>query len=168
MKKCDRCAKPAVYHITELRDGEAQALHFCEQCAKQHLSHPEVPEGIDSGSGEKVSAEEQDKLAEVDQQVAKGLPYVYRGVIPDEYWMGTDQLARVIDYGVRLVGEDHVALGSDFDGGPPLPRQIHDVSDYPEMTKALQQLGYSEDRIRKILGLNWLRVIRQVTEHPSR
>ena len=107
-------------------------------------------------------------LAEVDQQVAKGLPYVYRGVIPDEYWMGTDQLARVIDYGVRLVGEDHVALGSDFDGGPPLPRQIHDVSDYPEMTKALQQLGYSEDRIRKILGLNWLRVIREVTEHPSR
>jgi membrane dipeptidase len=107
-------------------------------------------------------------LPEVDQQVAKGLPFVYRGVIPDEYWMGTDQLARVIDYGVRLVGEDHVALGSDFDGGPPLPRQIRDVSDYPEMTKALQQLGYSEHRIRKILGLNWLRVIRQVTEGRSR
>jgi len=93
-------------------------------------------------------------LAQVDAEVAKGLPFVFRGVIPDEYWMGTDQLARVIDYGVRLVGEDHVALGSDFDGGPPLPRQIKDVSDYPEMTKALQQLGYSEQRIRKILGLN--------------
>ena len=103
-------------------------------------------------------------LAEADQEVSRGLPYVYRGVIPDEYWMGTDQLARVIDYGVRLVGDDHLALGSDFDGGPPLPRQIHDVSDYPEMTKALQQIGYSEQRIRKILGLNWLRVIRQVTE----
>ena len=103
-------------------------------------------------------------LAEVDRQVAKGIPYVFRGTIPDEYWMGTDQLARVIDYGVRLVGEDHVALGSDFDGGPPLPRQIKAVSDYPEMTKALQQLGYSEGRIRKILGLNWLRVIREVTE----
>jgi membrane dipeptidase len=77
---------------------------------------------------------------EVDQQVA-GDAVVYRGVIPDEYRMGTDQLARVIDYGVRLVGEDHVALGSDFDGGPPLPRQIRDVGDYPEMTKALQQLG---------------------------
>jgi membrane dipeptidase len=103
-------------------------------------------------------------IAEVDRQVAKGLPSVFRGVIPDEYWMGTNQLAKVVDYGVRLVGEDHVALGSDFDGGPPLPRQIKDVSDYPEMTKALQQLGYSEQRIRKILGLNWLRVIRQVTE----
>lgn len=104
-------------------------------------------------------------LAEVDREVAKGLPFVFKGKIPDEYWMGTDQLARVIDYGVRLVGEDHVALGSDFDGGPPLPREIRDVADYPEMTKAMQKLGYSEQRIRKILGLNWLRVIRQVTEH---
>ena len=103
-------------------------------------------------------------LADVDREVARGLPFVFKGVIPDEYWMGTDQLARVIDYGVRLVGEDHIALGSDFDGGPPLPRQIRDVSDYPEMTKALQQLGYTEQRIRKIVGLNWLRLIRQVTE----
>lgn len=104
-------------------------------------------------------------IAEVDREVAKGLPFVFKGTIPDEYWMGTDQLARVIDYGVHLVGEDHVALGSDFDGGPPLPRQIRDVSNYPEMTKAMQKLGYSEQRIRKILGLNWLRVIRRVTEN---
>ena len=103
-------------------------------------------------------------IEEVDRQVAKGLPFVNNEVIPDEYWMGVDQLARVIDYGVQLVGEDHIALGSDFDGGPPLPKQIKDISDYPQMTKAMQELGYSEQRIRKILGLNWLRVIRQVTE----
>lgn len=103
-------------------------------------------------------------IAQVDREVAKGLPFVFKGVIPDEYWMGTDQLARVIDYGVKLLGEDHVALGSDFDGGPPLPRQIKDVSDYPEMTKAMLALGYSEQRIRKVLGLNWLRVIRAVTD----
>jgi membrane dipeptidase len=104
-------------------------------------------------------------LAEVDREVAKGLPFVYRGEIPKDIAMGTDQLARVIDYGVGLVGEDHMALGSDFDGGPPLPREIRDISDYQEMTKALQRRGFSEQRIRKILGLNWLRVIRQVTEH---
>ncbi|SDM39467.1 membrane dipeptidase [Daejeonella rubra] len=103
-------------------------------------------------------------IKEIDLQVAIDLPFVHKEVIPDEYWMGVDQLARVIDYGIRLVGEDHVALGSDFDGGPPLPRQIRDVSDYPQMTLAMQELGYSDDRIRKILGLNWLRVIRQVTE----
>ena len=103
-------------------------------------------------------------IEEIDQQVAKDLPFVHKEVIPDEYWMGVDQLAKVIDYGIQLVGEDHIALGSDFDGGPPLPRQIRDVSDYPQMTLAMQELGYSEKRIRKILGLNWLRVIRQVTE----
>ena len=78
--------------------------------------------------------------------------------------MGVEQLAKVIDYGVNLVGEDHIGLGSDFDGGPLLPREIKDISDYPEMTKALQALGYSEERVRKILGLNLLRVIRQVTD----
>jgi len=103
-------------------------------------------------------------IEEIDQQVAKDLPFVHKEVIPDEYWMGVDQLAKVIDYGIKLVGEDHIALGSDFDGGPPLPRQIRDISDYPQMTLAMQELGYSEKRIRKILGLNWLRVIRQVTE----
>jgi membrane dipeptidase len=110
------------------------------------------------------SAEPVRTLAEVDAALKRQLPFVYKGVIPDEYWMGTEQLAKVIDYGVKLVGEDHIALGSDFDGGPPLPREIHDISDYPEMTKAMERLGYSEERIRKIMGLNWLRVIRQVTD----
>ena len=78
--------------------------------------------------------------------------------------MHVDQLAKVIDYGVKLVGEDHIALGSDLDGGPELPREIKDISDYPQITIAMQKLGYTDERIRKILGLNWLRVIRQVTE----
>jgi membrane dipeptidase len=103
-------------------------------------------------------------IEDIDKQVELGLPFVFKGVIPDEYWMGVDQLAKVVDYGVRLLGEDHVALGSDFDGGPPLPREIKDVSDYPEMIKALQNLGYSDQRVQKICGLNWLRVIREVTE----
>lgn len=119
-----------------------------------------------SASVSKKEPEDHAKLSieEIDRELAKGLPFVHKTKIPDEYWMGTDQLARVIDYGVQLVGEDHIALGSDFDGGPPLPRQIKDVSDYPEMTKAMQKLGYSEQRIRKILGGNWLRVIKAVTE----
>jgi membrane dipeptidase len=78
--------------------------------------------------------------------------------------MHVDQLAKVIDYGVKLVGEDHIALGSDLDGGPELPREIKDISDFPQITMAMQKLGYTDQRIKKILGLNWLRVIRQVTE----
>ncbi|MEX1238798.1 MAG: membrane dipeptidase, partial [Cyclobacteriaceae bacterium] len=103
-------------------------------------------------------------IEEVDKELAREVPLNFRGTIPDEYWMHVDQLANVIDYGVKLVGEDHMALGSDLDGGPELPREIKDISDYPQITIAMQKLGYSDQRIKKILGLNWLRVIRQVTQ----
>jgi len=103
-------------------------------------------------------------IEEVDRQLAKEVPLNFKGTIPDEYWMHVDQLAKVVDYGVNLVGEDYMALGSDFDGGPELPQEIKDISDYPQMTMALQRLGYGDQRIKKIMGLNWLRVIRQVTE----
>jgi membrane dipeptidase len=103
-------------------------------------------------------------IEEVDRELAREVPLNFRGTIPDEYWMHVDQLAKVIDYGVKLVGDDHIGLGSDFDGGPELPHEIRDISDYPQITIALQKLGYSDQRIKKILGLNWLRVIRQVTE----
>ena len=103
-------------------------------------------------------------IEEVDREVAKGLPMVNKVETPPEYRMDMDQLARVIDYGVKLVGEDHIGLGSDFDGGPLLAKEMEDASDYPVVTKALQRLGYSESRIRKILGENLLRVIRSVTE----
>jgi membrane dipeptidase len=103
-------------------------------------------------------------IEDVDKELAKEVPLSFRGTIPDEYWMHVDQLAKVIDYGVKLVGDDHIALGSDLDGGAELPREIKDISDYPQITIAMQKLGYSDERIKKILGLNWLRLIRQVTE----
>jgi membrane dipeptidase len=111
-----------------------------------------------------VQASAMRTIEDVDKQLAKEVPLNFRGTIPDEYWMHVDQLAKVIDYGVNLVGEDYIALGSDFDGGPELPQEIKDISDYPQMTMAMQRLGYGDHRIKKILGLNWLRVIRQVTE----
>lgn len=103
-------------------------------------------------------------IEEVDKELLKEVPLNFTGTIPDEYWMHVDQLAKVIDYGVNLVGEDHIAIGSDLDGGPELPREIKDISDFPQITMAMQRLGYSDQRIKKILGLNWLRVIRRVTE----
>jgi len=103
-------------------------------------------------------------IEDVDKELLKEVPLNFRGTIPDQYWMHVDQLGKVIDYGVKLVGEDHIALGSDLDGGAELPQEIKDISDYPQITIAMQKLGYSDQRIKKILGLNWLRVIRQVTD----
>lgn len=47
MKKCSRCSKPATLHITELKEGDVHALHLCESCAKEYLSHVEVGETAD-------------------------------------------------------------------------------------------------------------------------
>jgi membrane dipeptidase len=62
-----------------------------------------------------------------------------------------------------MVGEDHVALGTDFDGGPTLARGMRDVRDLPMITDAmLLRLGYKEERIKKFWGDNLLRFFRQV------
>ena len=62
------------------------------------------------------------------------------------------------DHVVRLAGIDHVGIGSDFDGvGDSLPDGLKDVSGYPNLIEGLLRRGYSEDDIRKVLGLNLLR-----------
>jgi membrane dipeptidase len=71
----------------------------------------------------------------------------------------------VVERAIALVGEDHVMLGSDFDGGPTLPRGMRDVRDLPMLTEAMLKRGWSEQRIKKFLGGNLLRVVKQVTEH---
>lgn len=65
-----------------------------------------------------------------------------------------------LDYIVKLVGVDHVGLGSDFDGISSAPQQLDDVTGFPLITKALIEKGYSKKDIRKILGDNFLRVFR--------
>ncbi len=66
-----------------------------------------------------------------------------------------------IDHIVNVAGIDHVGLGSDFDGIDIVPKQLEDVSCYPYITQELLNRGYSHDAIRKILGANCLRVLRE-------
>lgn len=63
-----------------------------------------------------------------------------------------------LDYIVKLVGVEHVGLGSDFDGISSAPQQLDDVTGLPLITKALLEKGYSKKDIRKILGENFMRV----------
>jgi membrane dipeptidase len=65
-----------------------------------------------------------------------------------------------LDYIVKLIGVNHVGLGSDFDGVNSLPQQLDDVTAYPLITKALVERGYSKKDIRKILGGNFLRLLK--------
>lgn len=67
-----------------------------------------------------------------------------------------------IDYIKNLVGVDCIGLGSDFDGGIRAPSGLNDATYYPEITRLLVEKGYTEEEIRKILGLNFLRVFKKV------
>jgi len=83
--------------------------------------------------------------------------------IPQDIRLTVDEWVGVVGRAIDLVGEDHVSLGSDFDGGPPLPRGMRDIRDLPVITDAMLRRGYSEARIQKFLGGNLLRVFGQIT-----
>jgi len=68
-----------------------------------------------------------------------------------------------IDYVVKLVGVDHVGIGTDFDGGGGIVG-CDDVSEMPNITEELVRRGYSEEDIRKIWGGNIMRVFSKVIE----
>ena len=74
------------------------------------------------------------------------------------------QVLDQIDYGVKLLGIDHVGIGSDFDGITAWPIGLEDVSDYPRLTEELLKRGYSESDVHKILGGNALRAFRKAGE----
>jgi membrane dipeptidase len=63
---------------------------------------------------------------------------------------------------VKIAGIDHVGIGSDFDGISDSPQGLEDESKMPALTAALLKRGYSEPDIKKIMGGNFLRVMREV------
>ncbi|MCC6493081.1 MAG: dipeptidase [Pirellulales bacterium] len=73
-----------------------------------------------------------------------------------------------IDHIVQVAGVDHVGLGSDYDGISILPTQLDDASSYPYITQALLDRGYSHEDVRKILGLNLLRAMRQTEQTAAK
>ena len=75
-----------------------------------------------------------------------------------------------------MAGIDHIGIGSDFDGITRVPEGLEDVSKYPALFAELIRRGYSDADLKKIAGLNLLRVWRQAdavaaklqkTEGPS-
>ena len=73
-----------------------------------------------------------------------------------------DVLLDHFDHALRVAGEDHVGLGSDFDGVPSMPEGLDEVSVLPNLTRGLLARGWSEAVVHKVLGENLLRVMREV------
>jgi membrane dipeptidase len=95
------------------------------------------------------------KPDEAREKVSKEMEEVQKALRP-----GISVLLDHIDHIVKVAGIDHVGLGSDFDGIEAPPLDLDGVEDLPNITAGLLQRGYSEKDIRKILGENFIRVLK--------
>ena len=135
------------YHVSflsqEFRDAEKKDPSINEGISKEVKARcpDENDEACQLIEGDKITRE-----------------YVAAGKLPRVEWT---KIIEHIDHAVKLVGADHVGLGSDFDGAN-MPYGMEDVTMIPKITEALLQKGYSESDIRKILGENTLRVMTEV------
>ncbi len=86
------------------------------------------------------------------------------GVMFQGQFLGKGQVsaAHVVDHLqhiIELVGEDHAALGSDFDGAIIPPRDLKSVLDLPRLVELMIRRGFGDRAIKKILGQNFLRAL---------
>ncbi len=101
----------------------------------------------------KLGEPSRENFAKVREELAKQF-----GPAPKASW---ERIVEHIDHAVKLVGADHVGLGSDFDGGG-MPVGMEDCTKLPQITEALLRKGYKEADIRKILGENTVRLLAEV------
>jgi membrane dipeptidase len=68
----------------------------------------------------------------------------------------------------QVAGIDHVGIGSDFDGITSVPLGLENVGDYPNLFAELLRRGWSDEEIKKLAGLNALRVLREAERVAQR
>jgi len=78
------------------------------------------------------------------------------------------EVADHIDYIRKVAGIDHVGIGADFGSLTQHPTGLEDVSRYPYLTAELIRRGYTDAEVKKVLGLNILRVMRDVEQAAVR
>ncbi|SDI71494.1 dipeptidase [Natribacillus halophilus] len=90
----------------------------------------------------------------------------YPAFLTDESEGYVEDVVDHIDHAVDVMGMEHVALGSDFDGAP-MPEDLQDASELYKITDELENRDYSEEDIEKILGENHLRVLEEVEQNEE-
>lgn len=100
--KCGRCSKPAVLHITELHQKEVQALHLCEGCAKEYLSHSQASKG--DAAMDPDSESEASILEELDQKLCPNCGIAFKEFraqgrlgCPHDYVVFEDELLPLLE-----------------------------------------------------------------------
>jgi membrane dipeptidase len=158
------CVWTFCHHRRNLKDDQIKAI-----AKNGGVIHLNFYAGFLDSTYEKKAAQLIAKhKPEIDSLVAHGTQPDYAGIMTMEKYKEETNAIRPplsllldhLDYIVKLVGVDFVGLGSDFDGIEAGPRELNGVQDFPLITKALLERGYSKKDVRKILGENFLRVFK--------
>jgi membrane dipeptidase len=158
------CVWTFCHHSRNLKDDQIKAI-----AKNGGVIHLNFYAGFLDSTYEKKAAQLRAKhKPEIDSLVAHGTQPDYAAIMTMEKYKEETNAIRPpisllldhLDYIVKLVGVDFVGLGSDFDGIEAGPKELNGVQDFPLITKALLDRGYSKKDIGKILGENFLRVFK--------
>ncbi len=139
------------------RNGEVVGINFYAEFLDQ--TYRDRMKAMRKDVLSELNKPQQTPLAKLDELAAQRLSLVDDPGIPHP------PFARIldhIDHAVKVAGINHVGIGSDLDV-ITTPEGMKDVTDFPKITRGLLERGYKEEDIRKILGGNFLRVLKQVT-----
>lgn len=123
---------------------------------------------VDSSFRKKEAQFMLNQIGEIDSLRRTGMQQEYaKSIIADKYAADLlvirppmSALLDHLDYIVKLIGVNHIGIGSDFDGITSSPKELNDVTDYSLLTKALFERGYTKKQVYKILGGNMLRILK--------
>ena len=87
---------------------------------------------------------------------------------PSPHVASLSDVADHIDHARQVAGIDHVGIGSDFDGFEGATDGLEDVSCYPALLAEMMRRGYTREDIKKLAGLNLLRVFREAENISAR
>ncbi len=124
-----------------------------------------MPEGMEAPSAwmmAKFAKINDDPGLTTEEKAARKIPLISEGFPKPDRSPGVEVVVDHIDHVVRLVGEDSVAIGSDFDGIPYSFTGLEHIGKLGNLSDEMRSRGYSEDSIEKIFGANMLRVMKTV------
>ncbi|NLK51903.1 MAG: membrane dipeptidase [Syntrophomonadaceae bacterium] len=75
---------------------------------------------------------------------------------------GMEQVLDHLEHAVAVMGEDYVGLGTDFDGVENPVLGIEEATQWPRLIEAMHKRGFTESMVHKILGKNYLRLLKQI------
>jgi membrane dipeptidase len=116
----------------------------------------------------KLKAKLEKENAKWGEEKAERIAKLYKENNPYPF-ASLDTVLDHIDHVKNLVGVDYIGIGSDYDGvGDSLPRDLKDVSYFPQLVQGLMNRGYSDADIKKILSGNFMRVWKQVEQFAAK